>query len=225
MGGTAWFFRFQGTEGLCWFVIATDMDSQGATGKPPFVQCALPSKDAAPIIDRFSGKSGPAKGASIDGLGAYARPDGLPTDVEPPELLPGQSVTVSHMTCEVPSATMLHCSAQTGEFLWQDATLTFPRDEPSPYKASGAGQRCGGVPDDPLADTVIITAGKLSCEAATAIVAKYLSTPVDADHGNTNAQEFDGWQCMTPTAALSQESGVAVECSTESIRIYVPSDG
>lgn len=223
VGATRYAFTLPSGTGVCWLGIGVDSGPHAAS-VPPSVHCQLPVASTAAVTDRLSGQSAPPVGAVIDGLGAWATVAGPIGDGSPPVLPVGSALTVSHMTCAAGTSPELRCTAQTGEFTFQHGELSVIRDEPSPHKASGAGLRCAEVPIAGDSLPLFITAGRLSCESALAVMTAYLALPLDGDYGNTNTREVEHWVCYSPTAASSQESGVAVACDADGQRIILPSD-
>ncbi|PEG36858.1 hypothetical protein CRI77_22090 [Mycolicibacterium duvalii] len=76
---------------------------------------------------------------------------------------------------------------------------------------------CGVVayPGTGVRGTVKVVSGPTSCGDAMEIVDRYLHDPVLVHSGNTWTAEFDGWLCVTPTAATADEYGYLSTCRDE----------
>lgn len=62
----------------------------------------------------------------------------------------------------------------------------------------------------------------LTCEEALAILTTYDNLPADGgDYGNMNVREFDGWECLSPTATSARLQNVMTHCSNGDDEIVV----
>ncbi|PZU04584.1 MAG: hypothetical protein DI630_00215 [Gordonia sp. (in: high G+C Gram-positive bacteria)] len=69
---------------------------------------------------------------------------------------------------------------------------------------------------------VTVVSGPISCTDALAVMDKYLALPNDGSYGNANIRQFDGWSCVSPTAASAQRQGFGSKCSKDDIVLTTP---
>ncbi len=98
------------------------------------------------------------------------------------------------------------------------AAATSAAPTPTP---DGPGARCGPVQTASGTGQVIIASGRIVCAEALAVVQKYYDLPTDPDGGNTAPKRFDGWFCLTATAASAEARGYGTECSRGGIELRV----
>lgn len=82
---------------------------------------------------------------------------------------------------------------------------------------------CGTItyPQSGRSGVVHIAAGDISCADATAMLGKYLNDPALVRSGNTEAAQFDGWLCASPTANAAQLDGYSTSCSRGGAEVQI----
>ena len=68
---------------------------------------------------------------------------------------------------------------------------------------------------------VDLSGSKLTCEEALEVLTTYDNLPADGDYGNTNARDFDGWTCLSPTATSAQLQNAATICDNGRDKVVV----
>ncbi|WP_280470631.1 hypothetical protein [Nocardia farcinica] len=126
------------------------------------------------------------------------------------------------------------CTTPDAAFRFHDNTLTArgqaaapaatpppPTPSDGPYGTTeivGPGTACGAATGDII---VKVEAGTISCAEALATITKYRALPPDPTAGNTNNHTFDGWQCMSPTAAMAADLGYSTSCRNETTATHL----
>lgn len=91
-----------------------------------------------------------------------------------------------------------------------------PYDEGTTPVAPGTS--CGAATGDIV---VQVRSGSISCTDALAVMKGYLALP-PGDFGNANIRQYQGWQCASPTAAMSAELGYGAHCVKDGTEIVRP---
>ncbi|KUI29349.1 hypothetical protein AU194_21010 [Mycobacterium sp. GA-2829] len=89
--------------------------------------------------------------------------------------------------------------------------------------AAPASALCGTVrlPATDAMHPMYVVAGDVGCDEAGSVVNRYLMDPGLERAGNTQAAEFLGWLCVSPTAVSAEVSGYAISCSRDDDEIQV----
>lgn len=86
-----------------------------------------------------------------------------------------------------------------------------------------AQTHCGSVrlPGIDAFKAVTITSGALTCNEAGSVIERYIADPNLERMGNTQAAEFLGWLCVTPTATSAEINGYSMICNRGADEIQV----
>uniref|UniRef100_UPI0024569FA1 hypothetical protein n=1 Tax=Nocardia farcinica TaxID=37329 RepID=UPI0024569FA1 len=150
------------------------------------------------------------------------------------ELPPNSRIRVGDIECTALPDNGFDCTTPDAAFRLHDNTLTArgqaaapaatpppPTPSDGPYDTTeivGPGTACGAATGDII---VKVEAGTISCAEALATITKYRALPPDPTAGNTNNHTFDGWQCMSQTAAMAADLGYSTSCRNETTATHL----
>lgn len=195
-----------------------------------------PPFEGPPNAVRLTG-SGP-ENVITEGVGP-ATPVALPSN---------RRIVVADVTCTALPAGGIDCSKGTSGFKYADGALSLQvaaasttptptgtptapvEDTPTvappmegPYTEgttpAAPGTACGAATGDKV---VMVVSGSISCTDAIAVIKGYLALPNDGSHGNANIREYNGWQCVSPTARSAQEQGFGSKCTKGDTVVTAP---
>lgn len=86
-------------------------------------------------------------------------------------------------------------------------------EEPAAEANAAPGSRCGTVTfATGSPGTVVVQSGQITCTDAVALINRYFNDPSITRQGNTQSAMFDGWTCVSPTAAAADLAGYGSKC-------------
>ncbi|GAA2501797.1 hypothetical protein GCM10009858_44960 [Terrabacter carboxydivorans] len=88
-----------------------------------------------------------------------------------------------------------------------------PSESPGPSASASKACTISGYPTTNEAFPVDLSKSGLTCAPALEILRAYLALPDDGKHGNTKAYDVEGWFCLSPTAASSEDTNTVTACT------------
>lgn len=95
-------------------------------------------------------------------------------------------------------------------------------EEPAAKTNAAPGSRCGSVTfPSGSPGTVVVHSGQITCTDAVALINRYFNDPSITRQGNTLSAMFDGWTCVSPTAAAADLAGYGSKCEKGAVVLTV----